>query len=313
MEKKKTSLRERIARKYSRDMPYPLQKGKFLFTFFLCVPAVLGFLVWYVGVNAQSIAMAFQDALTGDWSFVNFKRLLNELSSPNTELFVCLLNTLKYFLMGSIILPVTTYFIAYYIYKKIKLSKFFLIMLHLPGILSGVVVASMIKNLISPLGPISTIMNKMGLGLIPGLLGDPETATPTLLVIVFILGLSGNVLLWIGTFKRIPQEVIEAAKMDGANEMQELFRIVTPMVSTTAVTLFILSATGIFTASGPILYYTGGSAETGTLSFWIFSQTYHSSLLNYPAAVGLFFTAIGLPIVMSIHWLANRIAKHVEY
>lgn len=313
MENEKKSLRERIARKYSTDMPYPMQKGKFLFVFILCFPAVLGFLVWYVGVNAQSIIMAFQDALTGEWSLVHFKRLLNELSGPNAELFICLKNTLKYFILGSVILPITTYLIAYYIYKKIKFGKFFTIMLYLPSIISGVVISTMIKNLISPLGPISAIMQKMGLGMIPSLLGDPETATPTLLVITFILGLNADVLLWIGTFKRIPQEVLEAAKMDGANEMQELFRIVTPMVSTTAVTLFILSATGIFAASGPILFFTGGSAETGTLSYWIFSQTYYSSLLNYPAAVGLFFTAIGLPIVLIVQWLANKIAKHVEY
>ena len=120
-------------------------------------------------------------------------------------------------------------------------------------------------------------------------------------------------LLWIGTFKRIPQEVIEAAKLDGATEMQEFFRIVTPMVSSTAVTLFILGCTGIFTASGPILYYTGGGAETSTLSFWIFNQTYNSSLLNYPAAVGIFFTFIGIPIVLFLNWLANKIAKQVEY
>lgn len=313
MENKKMSLREKIARKYNTDMPYPMQQGKFLFACILCVPAILGFLVWYLGVNAQSIAMAFQDPQSDAWSLVNFERLLNELSRSESEIYISLMNTLKYFILGAVIIPITTFFISYYIYKKIKLSKFFMIMLHLPSILSGVVVATMIKNTISPLGPISTIMNKMGLGLIPNLLGDPETATPVLLIIVFILSLHANVLLWIGTFKRIPQSVTEAAKLDGATELQELFRIVTPMVSSTAVTLFILGATGIFTASGPILYYTGGAADTSTLSFWIFNQTYNGAQLNYPAAVGIFFTFIGLPIVLFLNWLANKIAKQVEY
>lgn len=313
MEDKKVTLREKMARKYNTDMPYPMQKGKFLFAFLLCLPAVLGLCVWYIGVNAQSIAMAFQDPQTGVWSLVNFERLFNEMSRTDSEIYISLINTFKYFIMGAIVIPITTYFIAYYIYKKIKLSKFFLIMLHLPSILSGVVVATMIKNLISPLGPISTVMNKLGMGLLPHLLGQPETATKVLLAIVFFLSLNANVLLWIGTFKRIPQEVIEAAKLDGATEMQEFFRIVTPMVSSTAVTLFILGCTGIFTASGPILYYTGGGAETSTLSFWIFNQTYNSSLLNYPAAVGIFFTFIGIPIVLFLNWLANKIAKQVEY
>lgn len=303
----------RIAHKYSSDMPIPMQKGKFLFAFLLCLPAVLGLIVWYFGVNFQSIAMAFQDPNTGNWSTVNFERLLNELSMPESEIYISLINTFKYFILSAIVIPVVTYFISYYIYKKIKLSKFFLVMLHIPSIISAVVIASMMKNLISPLGPISIKMREMGLGLLPNLLGQKETATTVLLCIVFILSLNTNVLLWIGTFKRIPQNVIDAAKLDGVSEMQELFKIVTPMVSSTAVTLFILGATCIFTASGPILYYTNGGAETSTLSFWIFNQTYTNSQLNYPAAVGIFFTFIGLPIVLFLNWIANKLAKQVEY
>lgn len=306
-------MKERFVRRYSSDMPYTFQKGKFLFAFLLCLPAVLGLVVWYFGVNFQSIAMAFKDPNTDAWSLVNFKRLLNELAMPESEMYVSLMNTFKYFVLSAVVIPVTTYFIAYYIYKQIRFAKFFLVMLHVPSIISAVVVASMMKNVLSPLGPISQIMNKMGLGFLPNLLGQKETATKTLLLIVFILSLNANLLLWIGTFKRIPQDVIDAAAIDGANEMQELFRVVTPMVSTTAVTLFILGATGIFTASGPILYYTNGGADTSTLSFWIFNQTYNNSQLNYPAAVGIFFTFIGLPVVLFLNWLANRIAKQVEY
>lgn len=313
MDNKKISFREKLARKYNTDMPYTMQKGKFLFAFILCLPAVVGLCVWYIGVNAQSIAMAFQDPQTNEFSLVNFERLLNEMSREDSEIYIALINTFKYFIMGAFIIPVVTYFIAYYLYLRIKFSKFFLLILHLPNILSGVVVAAMIKSITSPVGPISTIMNKIGLGLMPNLFGQPETATKALLTIVFFLGLNTNVLLWIGTFKRIPREVSEAAKLDGATEMQELFQIVTPMVSTTAVTLFILGCTGIFTASGPILYYTGGGADTNTLSFWIFNQTYNGALLNYPAAVGIFFTFIGIPIVLFLNWLANKIAKQVEY
>lgn len=313
MEKKKMSLRMRMARRYSSDMPTPMQKGKFLFAFLLCLPAVLGLIVWYFGVNSQSIAMAFQDPNTNAWSLVNFERLLNELSMPESEIYISLINTFKYFILSAFVIPVVTYFISYYIYKNIKLSKFFLVMLHIPSIISAVVIASMMKNLISPLGPVSQLMNKADLGLLPNLLGQKETATKVLLAIVFILSLNTNVLLWIGTFKRIPQNVLDAAKLDGVTEMQELFRIVTPMVSSTAVTLFILGATSIFTASGPILFYTNGGAETSTLSFWIFNQTYNNAQLNYPAAVGIFFTFIGLPIVLFLNWLANKLAKQVEY
>ena len=120
MENKKIPFREKIARKYNTDMPYPMQRGKFLFAFLLCVPAVLGLCVWYFGVNAQSIAMAFQDPQTDAWSLVNFERLLNELSRPESEIYISLINTFKYFIMGAVVIPVTTYFISYSLSLKEK-------------------------------------------------------------------------------------------------------------------------------------------------------------------------------------------------
>lgn len=313
MKKTKEPLWHRLGRHYGGDIPLTMQKGKFSFVFVLCLPAVLGLLVWYFGVNFQSIAMAFQDQVTGKFSLINFERLLNELSNPESDIYIGLINTFKYFILGAVITPVCTYIVAYYLYRKIKWAPFFLIMLHIPSIISGVVVSSVFKDLLSPLGPISQIMNAMGLGLLPNLLAQKETATKTLLVIVFILSMDANVLLWMGTFKRIPQEVISSAELDGASEAQIFLKIVTPMVSTTIATLFILGCTGIFTASGPILLYTNGAAETTTLSFWIFQQTYTNTELNYPAAVGIFFTVIGLPIVLFCNWLSGKISKQVEY
>lgn len=313
MPQKKEPLWHRLGRRYGGDVPLPMQKGKFGFIFLLCLPAVFGLLVWYFGVNFQSIAMAFQDPVTEEFSLVNFQRLFVELSDKNSAIYIGLINTFKYFILGAIIIPTITYVIAFYLYRRIKFSNFFLIMLHIPNIVSGVVIAAMFKNLLSPLGPLSTVMNEMGLGLMPSLFADKETATKTLLAIVFILGMDTNILLWIGTFKRVPNEVMESAMLDGATEGQIFLRIVTPMVATTISTLLILGCTTIFMASGPILLYTNGNADTTTLNFWIFQQTYTNQEPNYPAAVGIFFTFIGVPLVLFLNWLSGKITKAVEY
>lgn len=313
MKQKKEPIWHKLGRRYGGDVPLPMQKGKFSFIFVLCLPAVLGLIVWYFGVNFQSIAMAFQDPVTEKFSLVNFERLLNELSNPESEVYIGLINTFKYFVLSAIIIPVFTYILSFYLYRKIKFAQFYLIMLYIPSIVSGVVIAAMFKNLLSPLGPISQAMNQMGLGLLPNLLTNKETATKVLLAIVFILGVDTNVLLWLGTFKRVPQEVIESAMLDGATENQIFLRIITPMVSTTITTLLILGCTGIFMSTGPILLYTNGAAGTTTLSFWIFNQTYTNQDLNYPAAVGIFFTFIGVPLVLFLNWLSGKVAKAVEY
>ena len=310
---RKLPLWHRLGMLYGGDLPLPLQRGKFTFVFILCLPAVLGLIVWYFGVNAQSILMAFQDAQTGEYSLINFTRLWAELQNPSSDIFIALKNTLKYFVLSVAIIPPVTYMMSFYLYRKIRGYKFFLVMIHLPNIISGVVIAAMISNLISPLGPISMIMDKLSFGLLPNLFADPKTATKTLMCIVFVTAMDANVLLWIGTFKRVPQEVIESATLDGTTEWQLFARIVTPMCASTIATLTILGCTGIFMASGPILLYTNGVAETTTLSFWIYQQTMLNQDLNYPAAIGIFFTLVGVPFVLFLNWLSDKVVKAVEY
>ena len=57
MENKKMKLGERLARKYNTDMPYPMQKGKFLFAFLLCLPAVLLIWKWARNMALPGIAL----------------------------------------------------------------------------------------------------------------------------------------------------------------------------------------------------------------------------------------------------------------
>ena len=106
---------------------------------------------------------------------------------------------------------------------------------------------------------------------------------------------------------------IESAKLDGVNSMQELFLIITPMVWSTFSTLFILSFIGIFSASGPILFFTNGAYNTTTLSYWIFLQVKDNATYNYPSAVGLFFTIIGVPLTLIVWKVTNMIHENVEY
>ena len=112
---------------------------------------------------------------------------------------------------------------------------------------------------------------------------------------------------------RIPDEIVEAATLDGVGTFRELTQVVIPLIWSTICTLLVFTIVGIFTASGPILLFTQGEYDTYTISFWIFQQIERGYDPNYPSAVGLFFTLIGTPIVLiSKHYL-EKIGSDVEY
>ena len=118
-----------------------------------------------------------------------------------------------------------------------------------------------------------------------------------------------------GAFERIPSEVLEAAKLDGVSPVREIVSLIIPMIWPTISTILILYTTGLFNASGPVfLFGTLGEYETWTLSYWIFHKVLYggSGQYNSVAALGLIFTCIGVPIVMLIRWLLEKVPA-VEY
>jgi ABC-type sugar transport system permease subunit len=74
----------------------------------------------------------------------------------------------------------------------------------------------------------------------------------------------------------------------------------------------LLSATTIFSASGPILYFTEGAAKTTTLGYWLFAQV-RGGTYNYPSAVGVIFTLLTIPIVVFVRTLSKKINAEVTY
>ena len=74
----------------------------------------------------------------------------------------------------------------------------------------------------------------------------------------------------------------------------------------------LMSVTTIFTASGPILYFTNGAAKTSTLGFWLFNQV-RGGTYNYPSAVVLVFTAITVPIVIVVRIIIKKLDAEVSY
>jgi ABC-type sugar transport system permease subunit len=129
-------------------------------------------------------------------------------------------------------------------------------------------------------------------------------------------GFSANILLFIGAMTRIPIEVFEAAKLEGCKPFKEFTSIVFPLIWPTISTMLILSFTGLFSSSGPILLFGAQSKvyETTTISYWIFKEVYEGGLggINAVSATGLCFTMVAVPLILFVRWLAEKVPD-VEY
>lgn len=302
---------KRKKKKTYSNMPMGLRKSAIPFLIIMALPAVYGIVRYFI-TNAYSIVLAFSDGepFKDPFTIRNFRMFWDDMQG-NGVLFLALKNTLKYFVVG-LVQQFICYVAAYFMYKKIPGYKTFRFVYYLPCLIPGVVTSAIFMELIRVGGPIYKIANSLFGIEYNALLSRPETATKTIIIFLFLSGIGSTYLIYVGAMNRIPIEVLESAKIDGCNGWREFWSLVFPLTFGTYATFFLMALCGIFTASGPILYMTQGGADTTTLGYWLFSQVIDGSF-NYPAAVGLVFTLLGIPILVVCRWLINKITPEVTY
>ncbi len=308
-EQKKSGLKWKLPRK-KKEMNL-LERNGLIFTIIILIPIFINFIVFWFGVNINSITLAFitKDVETGKeiFSFYHFERLIRELKSVDTAVGGALVNTLKYFVVHliKIFLSVT---IAYFFYKKVPGHLLYKILFYLPAMVPSMVYIIMFKEIIGVYGPIYTAVEKIFGYKMPPLLAQPSTATNTILFYVLWSGFGTSMLIYVGAMNRIPGEVLDAANLDGCGMAREFIQIVMPLIWETFGTYFLLAFTGIFMETGPLLYFVGydTTLKTQTLNYWIFLQV-KGGQYNYPSAIGLFFSLCTVPFVIFSRWMITRI------
>ena len=153
----------------------------------------------------------------------------------------------------------------------------------------------------------------------PEFLADSRFANAAVWINMIWLTFPGNLIIWGGTFARVPEGVIESARLDGVNWLQEAFRIIIPIVWPTFALMFILQLAGIFGATGQVFLLTQGEWGTQTISSWMYIQVYATSLdrtsnlFNQMSALGLVLTLISCVIALVVRNFAGKAFKGVEY
>ena len=291
-------------------------KGAAVFVVAILLIPIVHWLIFWFGVNINSILMAFQ-LPTEEWSLetmeVVIREILNSESGADINLNTSIKNTLIYFVKDLLMLPFHL-IIAYFFYKKIPGYKAYQVIFYLPSIISGVAFSTMFSSFVASSGPLGVIMKDIGINPVPQLLANSDYATNTILFYTIWIGWGGNMLLLGGALARVPLEILESARLDGIKPWQELVFMILPLIWSTLSTLLILNMTSLFLADGPILLFTRGKYQTATIGYWIFDKVYYQgvSAYNQVAAAGLIFTVIGTPIILFVKYLIEKVSV-VEY
>ncbi len=298
-----------------------MKKWDKIFVVTMLAGPVIFFLYFWVYVNINAIVLAFQ-LPTGEWSFDIMEKAFRDIfMEKGSYIGTSLINTFLFYGAGLLMMPLQL-FVAYFLYRRVWGGRFIQVVLYLPSIISAVALVAAFKGLLEPYpeGPIILLLREIGIldeYEIIMFLEDSRYARWTILFYTLWIGWGGNMLLLAGSLARIPVEVFEAGRLDGINTFQEVIIMVLPLLWPTVSTLLILSLTGLFGSSGPILLFTGSSSETyktGTLAYWLYDKIKYGTgdAYNVVSATGLILTAIGMPVILTLRKVLENLSD-VDY
>ena len=178
---------------------------------------------------------------------------------------------------------------------------------YLPHFLSGVVVISIFNQFLMPSGTINQIIEKLG-GTPLKFLSDPKYFRTIYNFICIWQETGWGSVIYVAALAGIDSSLYEAARMDGANKLQQIWHVSLPGIASTISIQFIMNLDYLLSGGTDrvMLLYNEKLYPTADI---IGTYIYRVGLLNtdygYSVAVGLFQSLIGLVLVL----ITNKVSK----
>lgn len=256
-----------------------------------------------VNVIYLSFTRSFLIDPTGSYLFVGFKNYFLLFNNP--VFWIALKNTLVY-VGGTVSLEfVIGFTIALLLHQQIKYRTTFRGLFMLPWITPSVVVALLTMWVFnSDFGVVNYILKS--LGIIPKFLGwlkDPSLAMPAILTVTVWKMFPFMVVVLLAGLQTIPEEQIEAARVDGAGPVQRFLHITLPHMRGIIMIVTLLEFIWMFqyitiiwttTKGGPIY-------ATTTLPVLIYRSAFKDYNMGYAASIGVFW--LGFLLIFSLFYV----------
>lgn len=183
------------------------------------------------------------------------------------------------------------------------LRKIYLI----PMLLASVVIAQLWMKIYHPSnGILNHILMKLGVVDPPSWLADPRFTLFAIIIPVIWQYAGFYILIYYAALKNIPEEIVEAAKIDGATPFQIATRIKLPLIKSVIIVTIVLAVVGSLKYFDLIYIMTGGgpNGASEVMASYMYNQAFKGFNFGYASAVGFFLLLICLVATYLIRKLA---------
>lgn len=290
----------------------PLKARRALWGYLFLLPWLVGLMAFVAGPILASFYFSFTEYSI--WSppkpigLANYSKafLGDRLFWPSLgRTFTFALVVVPMGLVGSLLL-------ALLLNQGLRGTNIFRTLFFLPHLTPTVAMAVLFAWLLHPqVGPVNLVLGKAGLPQ-PGWLADRAWALPTIILMSLWANLGGNrMLIFLAGLQGVPQEMHEAAEIDGAGSWHRFRYITLPMISPTMffnLVLGVIAALKVF-AIAFVATKGGPGYATWFYALHIYNQAFAYFRMGYGSALAWIFALI----LMSLTYLQIRLSERWVY
>jgi len=276
---------------------------------------VVGFVIFGLIPLIFALRMAFFDIpgyeiFGGEFvGFDNFGDVLKD-----STFWEALRNTVR---LGSatLISQVFALIIAYLLSKNPKGKKAFRIIFFIPYVCSVVAITLMWKNMFNTnYGIINVILGRTGEENYIDWMGDSKYFSWAVIIMSVWSGMGYGIILYTAAFTNVNRSMIEAAKIDGANEWTIFWKITLPSISSTSFYLLVMGVIGAlqsFAVTNVLAPGGGPNGDGVTLVFWLYRRVMEYNNTLGTASAGAWILAMIIMFITVAQFVLSK--KWVSY
>lgn len=277
-------------------------------------PWILGFLMFSAGPMIASLLLSLTKYnIVSPPEFVGFDNYVYAFKLD--DLFWGSLGRTVYYAVGNVSVGVTLSLLAAILLnQKLKGTVFFRTFFFLPSLTPVVAAALLWQWIYQPdVGLINSLLREVGIKG-PGWMKSTEWAIPSLIIVALWMGVGGGrMIIFLAGLQGVPQELYDAAHIDGANSWQRFVNVTLPMVSPTAFFNLVLGVIGSFSVFSVAFIATDGGPAYATWFYvlHLYNAAFRNFEMGYASALAWIFFAVLLALTV-VQWRLQKAWVYYE-
>ena len=267
------------------------------FAMVVLIPAITGLLYSFTDWNGMNKPVSFS-------GLENYRGLISDKVFWRDFLY-----TAVFSVVAVILVNLLGFALALLVTQKIRGANLFRTVFFMPNLIGGILLGFAWQFVFTQ--GFNYLGKSLNISWLQGWLSTPFTSTVGLMIVVVWQQAGYMMIVYIAQLQSIPDNLIEAAEIDGAGKWQQTLNVTIPGITPTIITMFILRVGNLMSMGyeKTILLYSSATYETADIiSSYIYRVGLQEQSWSYSTAIGLLNSVINCILLVVTNKISKRVA-----